>query len=134
MFIRGLSNLVELSANYCNLLEEITTLPNVTRIIASGCRKLRVLDSLPNLSYLNGNECTNLTEIKGVPDTLQNANLINQNLKMLLLNNVPRNRGSNVFIKSQSNNYRIPSEINDNYYANISPIKTKHFINKRSLT
>ena len=58
------------------MLEEITTLPNLTRISASGCRKLRVLDSLPNLRYLDGNECTNLTEIKGVPDTLQNANLI----------------------------------------------------------
>lgn len=72
---------------------------------------------------------SNSSPLHGLDNSLNNANLINQNLKMLLLNNVPRNRGSNVFIKSQSNNYRIPSEINDNYYANISPIKTKHFIN-----
>ncbi len=72
---------------------------------------------------------SNSSPLHGIDNSLQNANLINQNLKMLLLNNVPVNRGSNVFIKSQSNNFRIPSERNDNYYANISPIKTKHFIN-----
>ena len=74
--IRGLSNIVELKAYDCQVLEEIVDLPKVRTIDARICKKLRVLDSLPRLAHLDAEGCMDLLEIKGVPDTIQDMNLV----------------------------------------------------------
>ena len=75
-YIRGLPRIEELAANHCDCLEEIVDLPKVTRINARHCTKLRLLNSLPNLTYLGVSDCKSLLEIKGVPDTMQDMNLV----------------------------------------------------------